>query len=83
LAENSGELFFFRKKYYEIKKKYDSLLNKSKKSLSGKVLFFDYSGDLSISADLSNRLSFLYPGFILRSLTGKKEFLICRCEDRV
>ncbi len=61
LAENPGN-YFFRKKYYEIKKKYDSLLNKSKKSLSGKVLFFDYSGDLSISADLSNRLSFLYPG---------------------
>ena len=27
----------------------------------GKLIFFEYSGDLSISSDISNELSFLYP----------------------
>jgi single-stranded DNA-specific DHH superfamily exonuclease len=51
----------FRKKYSEIKTKYRELLDKAKKSIFNKMIFFEYSGELSISADLSNELSFLYP----------------------
>ena len=29
--------------------------------LEGNLIFFDYAGDLSISADISNELSYLYP----------------------
>ena len=51
----------FRKKYSEIKKKYYSLLEKAKNSISDNLIFFSYSGDLSISSDISNELSYLYP----------------------
>src|SRR3989344_84390 len=51
----------FRKRYHEIRKKYDSLLEKAKKSISEKIISFSYSGDLSISSDISNELSYLYP----------------------
>lgn len=51
----------FRKKYSEVKTRYKELLENAKKSLLGKMIFFEYSGELSISADLSNELSFLYP----------------------
>ena len=51
----------FRKRYNEIRKKYDSLLNKAKNALSDNIIFFIYSGDLSISSDLANELCYLYP----------------------
>src|SRR3989344_1086859 len=53
--------YFFRKKYQEIKKKYEVLLDNAKKCLKNKVLFFEYGGDLSISSEISNELSYLYP----------------------
>lgn len=53
--------YSFRKKYSEIKKKYDALIERAKKSLSEGLIFFVYEGDLSISADIANELSFLYP----------------------
>ncbi len=51
----------FRKKYEEIKKKHDALLKEASESASGKAIYLIYSGDLSVSADLSNSLSYLYP----------------------
>lgn len=51
----------FRKRYMEIKTKYKELLEKAKRTVSGKLIFFEYSGELSISADLSNELSYIYP----------------------
>ncbi len=51
----------FRNRYSEIKKKYDYLVQKAKEEVSGKVVFFDYTGDLSISAEIANELCFLYP----------------------
>ncbi len=52
----------FRKKYLEIKKKYDLLVEKAKLEASEKSVFFEYGGDLSISSELSNELSYYYPG---------------------
>ena len=52
----------FREKYKEVRKKYDALLDRAKKEAGEKLLFFDYSGTLSISADLSNELSYIYSG---------------------
>ena len=51
----------FREKYREIKEKYTSLLKGAKESESGKIINLVYSGDLSISSDLSNELFHLYP----------------------
>jgi len=51
----------FRDKYHEIKKKYDVLLEDAKKNVLDDLVFFVYGGELSISADLSNELSYIYP----------------------
>lgn len=51
----------FGSKYKEIMKKYSALLNDAKKSVSDNLLFYNYSGQISISSDLSNELSYLFP----------------------
>lgn len=48
----------FRKRYEEIKKKYALLLAEAKEQPADKLIFFSYSGDLSISAELANELSY-------------------------
>lgn len=67
-CKNPGEVFLeletnksFREKFREIEKKYNELLKKSEESESGKAIYLVYSGELSISSDLSNNLSYLYP----------------------
>lgn len=51
----------FRKKYEDIKKKFDLLIERAKEDVFGDLIFFDYAGDTSISSDLSNYLCYLYP----------------------
>ncbi|MCU0642556.1 MAG: hypothetical protein MUF61_03210 [archaeon] len=51
----------FRLKYAEIRKKYDSLLKGAEISESQKLVYLIYGGDMSMSSDLSNELSYLYP----------------------
>ncbi len=58
--ESSGN-YYFRKRYKEIKKKYDELLSRAMRNVAGELIFFEYGGDLSISSDISNELSFKYP----------------------
>lgn len=81
LMEVSGN-YSFRKRFREIRKKYDELLEKAKNAIYDKALFFEYSGDLSISSDIANELSYFYSkkyiavaykkaGFANISLRGK------------
>lgn len=51
----------FRKRYNEIKKRYDALLERAKENLKGNLIYFEYGGDLSISSDVSNELSYVFP----------------------
>ena len=55
----------FGKKYRELSEKYNLLLEKAKKCESEKMVFFNYGGDMSISAEISNELSHLYSGKII------------------
>jgi len=55
--ENSA----FRHKYNEIRKKYQSLIERAQKQAEKKMIYFEYSGDLSISSELSNELSYFNP----------------------
>lgn len=48
-------------KFKELDKKFNKLINKSKKQSSGELILFKYAGEISMSADLSNKLSFLFP----------------------
>jgi single-stranded DNA-specific DHH superfamily exonuclease len=64
LEENSKN-HSMHKKSKEIENKYNSLLSRAKTFLSGKLLFFQYGGDLSISGELSNELSYLFPDVLV------------------
>lgn len=53
-------------RFKQVQKKYEKLLGKAKALANNdKILFFQYAGDLSISADLSNELSYFYPEKII------------------
>jgi single-stranded DNA-specific DHH superfamily exonuclease len=53
-------------RFKQINKKYQKLLEKAKMLAdNNKLLFFQYAGDLSISADLSNELCYLFPKKII------------------
>ncbi len=53
--------YAFRKKCEDVGKKYHELLERAKRFSGGRLIFFDYGGELSISSDLANELSYLYP----------------------
>jgi single-stranded DNA-specific DHH superfamily exonuclease len=73
----------FRKKIKEIKKKYYSLLDKAKSIKINNLLFFTYSGDLSISSELANELSYLNPGkyIVVAFLKGNTVNISMRGKD--
>lgn len=54
--------YSLRKKYNEVKKKYDVLVERAKSFARGKLIFFEYSGELSISSEIANAISYVYPG---------------------
>jgi oligoribonuclease NrnB/cAMP/cGMP phosphodiesterase (DHH superfamily) len=51
----------FRKKYKDVIGKYSSLLERAKNCVEGRLIFFEYGGDLSISSEVSNELSYYNP----------------------
>ncbi len=53
------------RRFEQINKKYQALLEKALKSSKGKFLFFRYSGDMSISRELSEELSYHFPGKLI------------------
>ncbi len=55
----------FREKNAELRKKYDVLIEQAKQCVQGNLLFFTYGGTLSISSELSNELSYLFPGIYI------------------
>lgn len=58
--ENS---IFFR--FQQINKKYQKLLERAREYNRESILYFQYAGDLSVSADLANELSYKFPGKII------------------
>ncbi|PIN91285.1 hypothetical protein COU57_01250 [Candidatus Pacearchaeota archaeon CG10_big_fil_rev_8_21_14_0_10_32_14] len=67
VLEESSRNFTMHSRYKQIDKKYQKLLQKSDEiaKSSKNLLFFQYGGDLSISSDLANELSFRYKGKII------------------
>lgn len=51
----------FGTKYRDILKKYNALVEEAKTVAGDKLVFYNYSGQLSISSDLSNELSYIFP----------------------
>ncbi len=63
VLEDSPANYSMHKRFEQIEVKYQKLLKKAIAigNESGKVLFFQYGGDLSISSDLSNQLIYIFP----------------------
>jgi len=75
VLEETGKNREMHSRFKQIYQKYYKLLEKAKAVVSeDRVLFFQYGGDLSISADLSNELSYLFPQkiVIVAYITGMK-----------
>jgi len=59
--------FKILKRYQQVNIVYQKLLDKARRisRISRKVVFFQYGGELSLSADLSNELSYRFPGKVI------------------
>lgn len=53
------------KRYNEINLKYQNILKKARNSIGNKMIYFQYSGDLSLSSNLANQLSHEFPKKII------------------
>jgi len=49
------------KRFNQIDTKYQKLVERAENFAFGEILFFQYSGDLSISSDIANKLIYKYP----------------------
>ena len=53
------------KRYNEINSRYQILIEKARKQAGGKLIFFQYGGNLSLSANIANQLIYEYPDKII------------------
>ena len=83
LDEDKAREILYR--FNQINAKYSMLVEKAKKFAKGKILFFQYGGELSISADISNELSFLYPDkvVVVAYIKGNKANISLRWDKDV
>ena len=66
VLEENSKTYAMHNRYRQINVRYQKLLEKAKmENADGKILFFQYGGELSISSDLSNELSYRFPGKII------------------
>jgi len=67
ILEETDKNKAIHKRFFQIEKKYTKLLDKAKavENNSGKMIFFQYGGDLSISSEISNELMYLFPDKII------------------
>jgi single-stranded DNA-specific DHH superfamily exonuclease len=67
VLDKTNKNYTMHDRFNQIDKKYQKLLRKAKESIksSDKILFFQYSGDLSISSDLANELIYRFPEKII------------------
>lgn len=67
VLEKSNKNYIMHERFDQVDRKYQKLLIKAEEisADSGKVLFFQYGGDLSISSDLANELTYKFPNKII------------------
>jgi len=66
VLEESNENYTMHQRFDQINSKFQKLIEKAEKIKdSEKLLFFQYSGDLSISSDLANELTYKFPEKII------------------
>jgi single-stranded DNA-specific DHH superfamily exonuclease len=66
VLNEDGKNFFMHTRFKEIKSKADKYIQQASFQINdSKLLFFKYSGSMSISSDVSNELSYLFPDKII------------------
>ena len=65
VLEENSKTHTMHSRYNQINVRYRKLLEKAEVNDDEKILFFQYGGDLSISSDLSNELSYKFPGKVI------------------
>jgi len=66
VLEENSKTYTMHNRFKQINVRYRKLLEKAEMNKNdGKILFFQYGGDLSISSDLSNELSYRFPDKII------------------
>lgn len=72
-------------RYRQVNAKYSKLVEKAKNFAKGQVLFFQYGGELSLSADIANELSFLYPDkmIVVVYIKGSKANISLRWKEDI
>src|SRR3989344_156776 len=82
VLDESTKNFSMHSRFRQIDNKYQRLLKKAEEveKASKNLLFFQYGGDMSISADLSNELSYRYPKkiVVVVYITGVKANISAR-----
>jgi single-stranded DNA-specific DHH superfamily exonuclease len=75
VLNEDGKNFFMHKRFQEIKNKTDRYIQEASSQITNsKLLFFKYGGTMSLSADISNELSYLFPDklIVIAYLSGIK-----------
>jgi single-stranded DNA-specific DHH superfamily exonuclease len=76
ILEENEQNYLLHKRFREINRRYEKLIEKAGKNFmeERKVLFFSYGGELSISSDLANELSYMFKDkvIVVAYLTGVK-----------
>ena len=83
VLEESGKNKNMHLRFKQVYKKYEKLLGKAKALVGdNKLVFFQYAGEISMSADLSNELSYLYPDkiIVIVRIIGSKASISVRGE---
>ncbi len=52
-------------RFNQVNRRYNKLVDKAKNFSEGKMIYFQYGGDLSLSADISNELYYRFPSKII------------------
>lgn len=80
---NENKFETTRKRYEQISRKYDKFIEKAKEQTSGKLLFFQYGGDLSVSGEIANELQYNFPDkmIVVAYIKGEKANISLRAKD--
>jgi single-stranded DNA-specific DHH superfamily exonuclease len=79
VLEENTTTHSIHKRSNELYEKYNQLIKKAKEEIksSGKLFFFKYGGEISMSADIANRLRYLFPEktiAVVRITEGRASF---------
>lgn len=82
VLEENPKTHSLHNRFHELHDKYRRLMEKARKEVadSGKVFFFQYGGDMGMSADIANNLKYLYPEktIVVARINGEKASLSVR-----